>query len=108
MNAYEELLEFLKDDEEVEGVVFGEFGLGDFDNLPIIPKDVQGRVLSLEEAKRYMQDWKFSGGYGAPDCAATYIWTNKRVIWVTKYDGATWLSSIPRNPEPIMPKLHGG
>jgi hypothetical protein len=110
MNAYEELLKFIQDDEVVEGIVFGEWGWGGYrepDNPPV-PKDKMGVLLTLEQAKPMMMDWCFDGGYGAPDCYATYIWTNKHVIWVTQYDGSTTLDFAPRHPTNVMPSMPGG
>lgn len=56
-------------------------------------------------------NWKgctYNGGYGSPACYATYIWTNQRTLWVTTYDGSTYLSSAPRNPISTMPEMSGG
>lgn len=110
MNAYEELLKFIEDDEVVEGIVFGEWGWGGYgepENASV-PKDKMGVLLTLEQAKPMMMDWCFDGGYGAPDCYATYIWTNKHVIWVTQYDGSTTLDFAPRHPTNVMPSMPGG
>lgn len=109
MSAYDELMGFLEDGEYVERVVFGPFG---WDPEPEkgrpVPIDKIGIVLTLEEAKLYMFGWNFFGGYGAPNCHATYVWTNTRVIWVTQYDGSTSLSSMPRNPVDCIPYMPGG
>jgi hypothetical protein len=111
MNAYEELMEYLEEGEEVEALAFGEWGWGNdsFYGPPegeeIAP---QGCLMKLEDARKYMQGWRFGGGYGAPECYATYIWTNKRIIWVTQYDGSTGLDSAPRNPAQCMPNMPGG
>lgn len=110
MNAYEELLKFIEDDEVVEGIVFGAWGWDGYaePDEPPVPKDKRGVLLTLEQAKPMMNDWCFDGGYGAPDCYATYVWTNKRVIWVTQYDGSTGLDSAPRHPINVMPSMPGG
>ena len=107
-NAYEELIEFLDDDEDVEAIVFGEFGWGGYCDPKVIPSDKQGVLLSLDEAKPLMQGWAFTGGYGAPESYATYVWTNKRVIWVTQYDGSTSLDHAPRFPTATVPSMPGG
>jgi len=111
MNAYNDLMRELEEGETVEGIVFGEYGWGGFgeedcDNP--IPKDKIGVLLTLEEAKPLMDGWSYDGGYGSPDCYATYVWTNQRVIWVTQYDGSTNLDSAPRNPVTCMPDMPGG
>lgn len=117
MSAYNELMEYLQKGEEVEGIVFGAFGwYGSKSNLgykepkpPPVPFNKRRRVLTLEQAEPYMQqDWSFYGGYGAPECYATYIWTNKRVLWVTQYDGSTSFDSMPRNPCNCIPIMPGG
>jgi hypothetical protein len=121
MSAYSELLEFLEPDESVEAIVFGAWGWGSAPrdgqpweggygepDPPPVPFDMRGRVLTLSDAADFMESWQFYGGYGAPDCYAVYVWTNKRVIWVTQYDGATSLDSAPRNPMPMIPDMPGG
>jgi hypothetical protein len=103
-------MEYLKDGETIEAVVFGKYGWGGFDEdeESPVPSNVQEKVLTLAEAEPYMHGWSFYGGYGAPECYAVYVWTNQRVIWVTQYDGATNLSSAPRNPTPCTPTMPGG
>lgn len=118
MSAIDELNEFLKDGEKVEAIVFGAWGWGSDakewelgygePNPPPVPFDKRGKLLSLKEAEPYMKSWNFYGGHGAPDCYATYIWSNLRVIWVTEYDGSTGLDSMPRNPSPVIPYMPGG
>lgn len=123
MNAYSNLRDYLEKGEKVEAVVFGEWGWGDYpaepgceedwdgntivDNPPV-PRNKRGIILPIKEARKYMAGWEFDGGYGSPECYATYIWTNQRVIWVTQYDGATRLDSAPRNPIDIIPDMPGG
>jgi len=125
MSAYQELLDYLEPGEVVEAIVFGAFGWGSWDDDDdesdprslgygedridkIIPFDKRGKLLTLEEARPHMQCWSFDGGFGAPECYATYVWTNQRVIWVTQYDGSTGLDSMPRNPVACVPSMPGG
>jgi hypothetical protein len=108
MSAYNDLLEYLEPDEKVEALVFGEYGWGGYGEGADPIGEKRGTVLTLEEAEPLMQSWSFYGGYGSPDCYATYIWTNQRVIWVTQYDGSTRLSSAPRNPVACIPDMPGG
>jgi hypothetical protein len=108
MSAYDELVSFLEEGEAVEAIVFGEFGWGGGYGEPApqpVPKDKQGIIMSLEEARPMMQSWSFRGGFGAPDCYAVYAWTSSRVIWVHEYDGATRLSSAPRSPTICKPEM---
>jgi len=111
MNAYKDLMKYLNEGETVEAIVFGEWGYGWYgfgDNDEPIPADKQGVVLSEEEAKPLMDGWSFFGGFGSPTSHAVNIWTNKRVIWVTQYDGSTTLDSAPRHPTAYMPDMPGG
>lgn len=110
VSAYTDIQEYLRDEEIVEAIVFGKYGWSGYDepDIPPVPVDKRGVILSISEAEPFMQDWSFYGGYGAPDCYAVYIWTNLRVIWVTQYDGSTELDSAPRNPQNIMPDMPGG
>lgn len=120
-NAWTQLNELLINDEHILYVVLGawswnimpdpndeeyepEWGEPD----PPVPPDVRGRLLSPEEAEPLMQNWSAYGGYGSPDCYATYAWTNKRVFYISQYDGATHWNSIPRHPEACRPKMPGG
>ena len=122
MNAYDELIEKLEEGEHIEGIVFGPFGCGSpprsetepwklgYDeprNIPV-PFNKRGVVLNIDEARPMMDGWSFYTGYGAPECYAVYIWTNKRIFWVTQYDGATGLCSAPRHPIDTMPDMPGG
>ena len=110
LTAEQELVAFLEEGEHIEAIVFGEWGWGNGgapDPTPV-PEDKQGVVLSWNEAWPLMRTWRFSGGFGCPDCYAIRCWTNRRVIWVTQYDGSTWLSSAPRNPVAHMPDMPGG
>lgn len=107
MNAYEELLVYLKPYEKVNYIVFGEWGWGGYEESdpPSVPLDKRGVLLTLEEAKPYMQDWQFDGGFGAPFCHAVHVWTDERVIFVSEYDGSTHLNSVPRNPSAEQPRM---
>lgn len=118
MNAYDELLEFLDDNEYLVSIVFGEYGWGDdvsgeswgfpADNsAKPVPSNKKFKVLTFQEAKPLMDGWSFYNTYGIPKCYAVTIWTNKRVIWVTQYDGSTKLSSAPRNPIDHVPTMPG-
>jgi len=120
-SAWAELLGYLEPGETVESLVFGAWGWGrepedggpwelaDDEPLPPpVPLDKRGVPLTLVDAGPMMLAWKFRGGYGAPTCYATWIWTDRRVIWVTQYDGSTRLSSMPRHPCNSMPYMPGG
>lgn len=120
-NAHEELLDYLIPGEDVEAIVFGPWGWGyapddptqpwdpgyEEPDPPPVPFDLRGKLLLPSQAYPLMQSWSFFSGYGSPKCYATYIWTNKRIIWVHEYDGSTRLCSAPRNPAECMPSLSG-
>ena len=109
MNAFKDLIKYMEKDESIEAIVFGPWGWDGFEETTeFVPKKRQGIVLTIDEAKNYMKGWTFECGFGAPLCYATYIWTNKRVIWVTQYDGSTTLCSAPRNPTNTIPDMPGG
>ena len=110
MNAYEELLAHLEENEQVKAIVFGPWGWDGYNepDPPPIPGEKQGKIMPLEEAAPLMEGWSFSGGFGAPECYAVYIWTTRRIFWVTQYDGATSLSWAPRYPRSIIPEMYGG
>ena len=55
-------------------------------------------ILTWEEARPHL-DYEYDNGYGSQDCHSVHIWTPTRVIYVQEYDGATWLDTLPRNPE---------
>jgi len=108
LDAWEELEKYLELDEHIFGVVFGDFGGGWDDEAGFVPKDKRKILLSYDEAKSYMTGWSFDGGYGSPECHSTFVWTDERIIFVGKYDGSTWLTSVPRNPMDCVPHMVGG
>ena len=120
-NALNDLDTTLQKGERAEGIVFGAWGWGSLPKKgekfepgyqepkpPPVPANKRGKLLTLKEAAPYMKDWSFFGGFGCPRCYAAYIWTNKRVLWVTEYDGSTSLDSAPRNPGRCGPVMPGG
>lgn len=108
-DAFIELLDYMKEGEIPEHIVFGEWGWGGFrEEHEFVPIEIQGKVMKFEDAKPYMKGWTFDCGYGSPECYAIRLWTNKRVIWVTQYDGSTCLDSAYRNPTDHIPDMPGG
>ena len=123
MNAYNDLVDFLKG-EEVEAIVIGTyddmnppkkgekwcdsyFWDGDGEEVPLVPFNLRGKVLTLEEIQPYMDGWTFNRSYGGAACYAVHVWTKTRVVFVVCYDSTTWLSSVPRNPCDEIPICHG-
>ena len=108
-DAAQEVMNCMEKGERPESIVFGNYGWGGYGEIEaLIPEDKKGKVLSWKEGKQFMKGWSFNGGFGSPSCYAVYIWTNKRVLWVTQYDGSTSLCSAPRNPTDEMPVMPGG
>lgn len=94
--------------EPIEKVIIGEMGWNNYgEEGKEIPKSKKGKVLSWEEA-RPMLDYDYYTGYGAPDCHAVYAYTKSYVIFVSQYDGATGIESIPRKPVKCDPSMPGG
>lgn len=103
--------------ETVEHVVFGywrgdkdlhQYELDNEDGYQVVPTDLLGVVLPWSEARQHMTGWRIAGGFGGAHTHALTAYTESRVFSVCVYDGATWLVSVPRNPVPHMPELHGG
>jgi len=99
----------MAENEEIEAVVIGEMGWGDYNSetVPDYASHPRAKVLSWEEAKPLL-DYEFNRGFGAPGCEAVWAYTKSWVIAIAQYDGATWPYRIPRNPtEGIMPQMQG-
>jgi hypothetical protein len=96
------------DDEPIIAIVIGEMGWSNYqeEGKPEW-KHIVGKLISWKEAEPFL-DYEYDTGYGAPDCQAIYAWTQNWIIFVTQYDGATWVSRIPRNPINCIPGMPGG
>lgn len=105
-SAITELIEFLKENENVEAIVFGPWSGYNHDDK-FIPKEKQGVILTLTEAIPFMNNWNFIQDYGSPNVHTVWIWTNLRTIWVHEYDGSSCLASMPRNPIKDIPEASG-
>lgn len=104
---WDDLVSACPEGETIEKVVIGRFGwYGDNPRVEST-KDVQGKVLSADEAKPLLS-YNYYRGYGSPDCHAVYCWTKNRVIFVSQYDGATSVCSVPRFPVECEPDMPGG
>lgn len=53
-------------------------------------------------------DVLFDGGYGTASGPEILVWTETRVYFPVTYDGAEWLESAPRNPQPAGQPHSGG
>ena len=106
------LVKWIEDEangEEIEAVVIGDMGWGNYgkEKVPNYDDIPKGKLLSWEDAKPLL-DYEFNPGYGAPGCNAIWAWTETSVIAIGQYDGATWPYSLPRNPMNEMPGMEGG
>ncbi len=54
-------------------------------------------VRTWQEVKPRL-DYEYDTGFGGADCHAIFAWTPTRIVFVTEYDGATSVTSLPRNP----------
>lgn len=61
-------------------------------------------VLGREEGLAKL-NFEFDNGYGTAKCPPVTAWTDNSVIFIQEYDGATWLSSKPRNPIKHQPRF---
>jgi hypothetical protein len=124
-DAWAELLAKLEPGEHVEWVVFGNWGgnstperppMDRYDTAlrygepdpPPVPLTSRGILLDAGDAEPFMHGWSFNSRYGSPMTYAVRIWTNRRIFWITQYDGATSLDSTPRHPQAFMPDMPGG
>ena len=99
-------------DETIEKIVVGKFKYYDYkEGFPLdeksFPKKYYNKLLDWELVKDFL-DYDYDAGFGGKDCHPIYAWTPTRILFVCRYDGATWVDSIPRNPEETIPKMFGG
>lgn len=66
-------------------------------------KDVVSCTLTEPEL-----DVEFYPGYGGTDGQPFTLWTTRRVYFPCCYDGAEWVSSVPRNPNGEVTEHIGG
>lgn len=96
-------------EEQIESVVIGEMGWGDYGSeaIPNYSEQPRGKTIPWSEAQKFLK-YDFDSGYGAPGCNAVYVWTSTKILFVWQYDGATSMCAIPRNPVDCMPEMPGG
>lgn len=91
MNAYDELLAVMESGETPQKVAF--------DAKTLVPwKDAIDRLREMTI---------YNNLHTGPNCPAIYVWSNKRVFFVSEYDGSTWLAWVPRRPVAIEPSYCG-
>lgn len=62
-----------------------------------VPKEFIGKPFCFGDVRDYF-DYEYDTGFGGADCNAIYLYTKSFIVFVSEYDGATSVSSIPRNP----------
>jgi hypothetical protein len=70
----------------------------DVDQSPIVAVAPDDAIL----------DMQFDGSWGMSEGPAVLIWTEQRVYFPVVYDGAEYLGSAPRNPQPDGQSHVGG
>lgn len=66
------------------------------------------RLYTLTEAHAFL-DVSVDCGFGSRELPALYCWTPTRVIFTGQYDGASWFTSVPREPTTkVIPQAVGG
>lgn len=118
VGTFAEDIEGVVASEPIEAVVIGLVG-GDSpwpdaesrdygeDYCRAVPRDKKGIILMWEQA-RPLLDYDYDRGYGGPECHAVAVYTPTRVVFVSQYDGATGVESLPRNPCNFWPPMPGG
>lgn len=100
MSTLRELVESELDEqdesvEDIEAIQIGPSLLSD--------QEVE-RVDGLEE----LEQFEGYTGYGSQSLPAIYLWTKSRVYLKGTYDGAEWVTSVPRHPSDEAPDSVGG
>lgn len=92
--------EELKEGEKIEAICFG--GIGWLrDHMEGLPEPEV--LLTYEEAKPFLAR-KFDSGYGSAETPTMNVWTDKRILFVSEYDGSTSLNWFYRNPTAYNPQ----
>ena len=78
MSAYEEIVSILAHDEVIEAIRIDD---DDFSYDIKVPGFIKGKIITLEEAKPYLEGWSFENGFGEINCLTLYIWSNKRIFF---------------------------
>jgi hypothetical protein len=107
MNNFLNYILSVADGEPIQAIVIGYWGQYSEYKAHSVPKEIEGVVISLDMAKPYL-NYEYDYGFGSPEGHAITAWTATKVIFVSTYDGATWVEYVPRNPVNHMPTMPGG
>jgi len=120
MTFASEIEDFCDGAENIESVIVGPFGWS-YNNEPDskaygfqrngsripIPQELKNKPQTWDTMRSYL-DYNYDDGFGSPECHAVLVYTDKIVVGVSTYDGATGLFSVPRNPTDWTPIMPGG
>jgi hypothetical protein len=71
-------------------------------------RDVDQSLIVAVAPDDAVLDVQFDGGYGSSEGPAVLVWTEERVYFPVVYDGAEYLGSAPRDPQPDGQRHVGG
>jgi hypothetical protein len=101
-NWYKELKEINEKDSIILITVETLSRNNDFDNSKILH-----RSGNLEDVQEII-DYDFSDSYGGEEGFSFTAWSKDKVYFPVCYDGAEWISWVPRNPCDIATTHQGG
>jgi hypothetical protein len=86
------------------------FGAESYDLDKFEDWDVElGVLIPFGQVPASVLDREFDDSYGGTESPSLVAWTADHVVFSVCYDGAEWLSYVPRDPtEKANPRHHGG
>lgn len=108
--TFAEDIEDEADGEEIIAVVVGEFGWGGYawpEGREPVPATMLHVPVQWNDIRPYL-DYEHDSPT-SPECHAIYAYTKSKVIFVSTYDGATWVTHVPLLPfRGCEPTMFGG
>jgi hypothetical protein len=74
----------------------------------LMANELNGEALLAVAPDESVLDVEFDDSYGLANGPHFLAWTETRVIFPVVYDGAEWVGSAPRNPQPEGQEHVGG
>ncbi len=90
-----------KNGEMIEAIVVGRHDNEKWDGDAKADEDI---ILSREDGLKKL-DVNYDSGYGGADCFPMLAWSRNRIYFISEYDGATSLNSVPRHPVACTPEF---
>lgn len=86
------------------------FGAEEYDLDKFEDWDVElNTLIPFDRVPASVLDHEFDDSYGGTESPSLVAWTADHVVFSVCYDGAEWLSYVPRDPtEKANPRHHGG